>query len=106
MKLEEGNWVTHPSFVFPAVIEVITPIEVSIHNIIDGWLHIDCDFNSLKLWEPKEGERCWFWNEGYESEPTLARLKYKGAKQCSTIGGQGYFTFCKPFLPNYSKEKE
>lgn len=82
----------------------------TLSNTEETWIDIyndEIDTDGWELWQPTIGEWCWFWNNGYEKEPTLAQLKYKGAKLMSTLDGMGYFEYCEPFigqLPSFLKD--
>ena len=47
------------------------------------------------LWQPKQGEWCWFWNE-YDDTPTLSRFlcMYSDDENGLPNG----FDFCEPFI--------
>ena len=64
-------------------------------------LSVNCNF--LTLWQPKEGEWCWFFDNKREI-PKLGKLKHKTDNQYvayMTLNASmsvQYFKFCEPFI--------
>ena len=99
-----GDWVRHPNFKYPAKIMKISDDEISIYNKIDDWLHIDIEFEKLKLWTPYPYEWCWFWDylgftptigiyAGKEEENFLADIP-SGKGSLSLMS----FKYCQPLI--------
>lgn len=82
-KFKVGDWVVHP--------DADTPWKLTQNSIN----HLDN--SELKLWQPKPGEFCWFWNES-KTHPTLATFTNKSlGLYYSDISNDG-FDFCEPFI--------
>lgn len=60
----------------------------------------------FELWEPKEGEWCWFWNKG-ATKPTIGQFENKHTKSTYNMKNSMYFyDYCEPFigtLPSFLK---
>lgn len=81
------------------------------------WIHLENGFSSstkpsnLEIWQPKEGEWCWFWN--YTDTPNF--MMFNGITEdnlyngITCIGGCDIeFDYCEPFigeLPSFIKDK-
>ena len=61
------------------------------------------------LWQPKEGEWCWFWNKDSEMPPVLRRFKQTQKDGAHITKDDCYFyDYCEPFigeLPSFLKDK-
>ena len=117
-KFKIGDWVKNNSVNTKYQIQDIfkngyswyaTSIKLEPRNKWDSYLYgLPELLNDCVLWKPKEGEWCWFWNEG-ASEPSLGQFKEE-------IMGKYYvkrkiyaFDFCEPFigkLPSFLKENK
>lgn len=69
--------------------------------------------SDVELWQPKEGEWCWFWNGYSKYTLTLGRLaEYsKEEKLYFSYNGVVYmsYEYCEPFigeLPSFLKERD
>ena len=55
--------------------------------------------NEIELWQPKEGEWCWFWNRHTNISPLIRKFEYIFNGDFYT-NGQMIFTHCEPFIGN------
>ena len=49
------------------------------------------------LWQPKEGEWCWFYKEAYIKHTDLRQFRSKGDEGYITMDFS-YYTTCEPFI--------
>lgn len=65
--------------------------------------------NDLRLWQPKEGEWCWMWNDGFDKPylEKLMKIDKNGKFYAKSVGDR--FKHCEPFigeLPSFIKDKQ
>ena len=94
-----GDWVVGKHNKNPIHIKDIGTTPTNSSVTINGTFSVD----QFTLWQPKEGEWCWFWNgEGINSiDPFIARFN-----KCSRLNA---FDYCEPFigeLPSFLKEQQ
>lgn len=83
-------------------------------GIIFDTFQYDNDWNgkngfSLELWQPKEGEWCWMWNDGFDKPylEKLMKIDKNGKFYAKSVGDR--FKHCEPFigeLPSFIKDKQ
>jgi len=108
MKFKIGDWVTTSS----GETKQITGFSgeqgsTIIHS--DGFM---CYASDCELWQPKEGEYCWFWNNNEEETAVVSKfieMDATGSYKSSIVFAHCYisFDFCEPFigeLPSFLKE--
>ena len=110
MKFKIGDWVSYYNG-FKDVLFQIKEFDC------EGRIKHDCNrFKEeyLKLWKPKQGEWCWFWNKNriptigqFLSIETDGNLKYSATFPNTPHTMIGYYKYCEPFigeLPSFIKE--
>ena len=92
-KFKVGDWAVHNG-----VIKQVTKAVDGLIDSLDNQVAIIMKDESLELWEPKEGELCWFWNNS-NIYPKIATFTNKSlGMYYADISNDG-FDFCEPYLP-------
>lgn len=104
-KFKVGDWLIEiHSGSYAKVLEVFTQ-EVRV-KLYDCNSIITTENTDFKLWEPKEGDICWFWNKS-NIYPRLATFINESLGSYYADTSNDGFDFCEPFigqLPSYLKE--
>lgn len=81
---------------------IISRVEIvnDANNLVLLENEILIDHDLIKLWEPEEGEWCWFWDDSSDF-PDLRKFfklhTFKNhVRQYLTLNGE-YYTHCEPF---------
>ena len=92
-KFKVGDWVVHNG-----AIKQVTKAVDGLIDSLDNQVAVIMKDKSLELWEPKEGESCWFWNNS-NIYPKIATFTNKSlGMYYADISNDG-FDFCEPYLP-------
>ena len=79
-----------------------------VFDVTNGIINNHCEIKECKLWQPREGEWCWFWNI-YMQTPILLQFHEMNDEYFKTIfhyDSQIYWKYCEPFigeLPSFLK---
>lgn len=112
-KFKVGDWIRRKSDQY----HKIDKIDETMRLLFSTEKFTDSVAEDCELWEPKEGEWCWFWN--ICCHPKLLKFKEK-VNESQIIGDVYYFAYdingqtntfryCEPFcgeLPSTISEKE
>ena len=91
-KFKKGDWVIHNG-----VAKRVTKAVDGYIDSLDNEVAVIMKEESLELWEPKEGDLCWFWNKS-NIYPRLATFVNKSlGLYYADISNDG-FDFCEPYL--------
>lgn len=112
MKFKVGDWV----IVNNVIQQIVDMNPENDYNIACDMLETTDDYvpmESADLWQPKEGEWCWFYNDTETGEDTtlgVFKSKRGSAYNCKPIDREEIITFfcCEPFigkLPSFPKDK-
>lgn len=121
-KFEVGDWVIIEGLEpFNGIFKILGHIIIEGINCYDVGFEIKVPETYITLWQPKEGEWCWFWDE-YLNKPQLEQFNkmivgfecgisyFLYAPKCNKfINGQIGSKFCEPFignLPDSLKDKK
>lgn len=92
-KFKVGDWVVHNG-----VIKQVTKAVDGLIDSLDNQVAVIMKDESLELWEPKDGDLCWFWNNS-NIYPKIATFTNKSlGMYYADISNDG-FDFCEPYLP-------
>ena len=91
-KFKVGDWVVHNG-----VAKRVTKVVDGLIDSLDNQVAVIMKDESLELWEPKEGDFCWFWNKS-NIYPKIATFTNKSlGMYYADISNDG-FDFCEPCL--------
>jgi hypothetical protein len=98
-------------------IDKYNPNNINVHYVYTKTGIKDADWflkEKLKIWNPIQNEKVWFWNKDTKDSPILS--EYGGISKDGDDGSRYYknnkgktFEFCEPFLydfPSIFKEKK
>lgn len=105
-KFKVGNWVVNKESK-QRIIKKVTSVYSDTVTVGDSTVGINVMLiKDLELWEPKEGDICWFWNKS-NIYPRLATFINESLGSYYADTSNDGFDFCEPFigqLPSYLKE--
>ena len=104
-KFKVGDWVRDKTSKQHTIKKVTSVYSDSV-TVVDSTIGINVMLiKDLELWQPKEGEWCWFW-ENSDKRPLLGKLT--GITESGKFfSGWGTYDYCEPFigqLPTNLKE--
>lgn len=101
-----GDWVRYITGKTKTVARV--DITGEIPNYIGVSTGENVHIEDCELWQPKEGEWCWFWSEGLLS-PHIMEFTHMGKDGKGFCSGFAGYDYCEPFigeLPSFLKDGE
>ena len=90
MRLKAGDWVRDTRE------GMRRPIAQLKENCI-ALTHPEEHAKHFVLWQPKEGEWCWFWSEGNLS-PHIMQFSCMAADGKTCLSGFAGYDYCEPFI--------
>jgi len=113
MSFKVGDWVRiwdKPTRILRVVEANALHTEAEYYDTPSGFRDGCLNPKGLELWQPKEGEWCWFWNKDSEMPPVLRRFKQTQKDGAHITKDDCYFyDYCEPFigtLPSFIKDKQ